>query len=115
MVKDIDVVLDAVGGDTLTRSYGVVKKGGIIVSIADEPDQAALKEIGIRGASISAVPKASVLEELTKLIEAKKLTPVVSRTFPLTEVAKAQEAIATRHTSGKIILRVAEESKAAND
>jgi NADPH:quinone reductase-like Zn-dependent oxidoreductase len=114
VVKDADVVLDAVGQDTLTRSYGVVKKGGIIVSIAGEPDDAALKERGIRGASISAVPKASVLEELTKLIEAKKLTPVVSKTFSLTEAAKAQEAIATRHTRGKIVLKIADESKAAN-
>lgn len=115
VVKDVDVVLDAVGGDTLTRSYGVVKKGGIIVTIAGEPDEAALKERGIRGASISAVPKASVLEELTKLIEAKKLTPVVSKTFRLSEVATAQEAIATGHTRGKIILKVADESKPAND
>ena len=114
-VKGVDVVLDAVGGDTLTRSYGVVKKGGIIVTIAGEPDEATLKERGIRGASISAVPKASALEELTKLIEAKKLTPVVSKTFALTEVAKAQGAIATGHTRGKIILKVAQESKAAND
>jgi NADPH:quinone reductase-like Zn-dependent oxidoreductase len=115
VVKDVDVVLDAVGGDTLTRSYGVVKRGGIIVSIADEPDEATLKARGIRGASISAVPKASVLEELTKLIEAKKLTPVVTKTFPLTDVTKAQEAIATRHTRGKIVLKIADESKAARD
>lgn len=115
VVKDVDVVLDTVGGETLTRSYGVVKKGGIIVSIADEPDEAALKTHGIRGVSIAAVPKAGVLEELTALIEAKKLMPVVSKTFALTEVAKAQEAIATGHTRGKIILKVAEETKTAQD
>ena len=114
VVKDVDVVLDAVGEDTLTRSYGVVKKGGIIVSIAGEPDEAALKTAGIRGVSISAEPKARVLEELTKLIEAKKLTPVVSKTFSLTEAATAQEAIATRHTRGKIVLKITGESKAAN-
>jgi NADPH:quinone reductase-like Zn-dependent oxidoreductase len=114
VVKDVDVVLDAVGQDTLTRSYGVVKKGGIIVTIAGEPDEAALKAGGIRGVSISAVPKATVLEELTTLIEAKKLTPVVSKTFSLAEAAKAQKAIATRHTRGKIVLKIANESKAAN-
>src|SRR4030095_14374890 len=48
VVKDVNVVLDAVGGDTLTRSYGVVKKGGIIVTIAGEPDQAGLDAHGIR-------------------------------------------------------------------
>lgn len=113
VAKNVDVVLDAVGGETLTRSYGVVKKGGIIVTIADEADEAAMKKYGVRGVAISAVPKASVLEELTRLIDAKKLTPVVSKVFPLTEVAKAQEAIATRHTRGKIVIKVAEEAKPA--
>ena len=109
------MVLDAVGGDTLTRSYGVVKKGGIVVSIAGELDEAAVKARGIRAAFLAAVPKASVFEELTRLIDAKKLIPVISKTFPLTEVVKAQEAIATGHTRGKIVLKIATESKAAND
>ena len=111
IAKDVDVVLDAVGEDTLKRSYGVVKKGGIIVSIVDDPDKAALDAHGIRGESIRTDPKASTLEELTRLIDAKKVTPVVSQVFPLSEVVKAHEQIATRHTRGKIVLQVAEEPK----
>ena len=111
IAKDVDVVLDAVGGDTLKRSYGVVKKGGIIVSIVDDPDKAALDAHGIRGKSIRTDPKANVLEELTRLIEAKKIVPVVSQVLPLNEVVKAHEQIATRHTRGKIVLQVAEEPK----
>jgi len=107
VVKDVDVVLDAVGGDTLRRSYGVVKKGGIIVTIADEPDQAALDAHGIRGVSISAAPKSETFAELSRLIEAGKVKPVVTQVFPLAEVVKAQEQIATRHTRGKIVLQVA--------
>jgi NADPH:quinone reductase-like Zn-dependent oxidoreductase len=110
-VKDVDVVLDTVGGDTLTRSYAVVKKGGIVVTIADEPDEKKLKERGIRGVSISAEPKSETFAALTRLIEEKKLTPVVTQVFPLAEVAKAQEQIATRHTRGKIVLRVAPDPK----
>ena len=111
VVKDVDVVLDAVGGDTLTRSYGVVKKGGIIVTIAGEPDQAALDARGIRGVAISASPKSESFAQLTRLIEDKKLTPVVTKVFPLSDVAKAQDQIATRHTRGKVILRVAPDPK----
>ena len=111
IAKDVDVVLDAVGEDTLKRSYGVVKKGGIIVSIVDDPDKAALNAHGIRGKSIRTDPKANVLEELTRLIEAKKIVPVVSQVLPLNEVVKAHEQIATRHTRGKIVLQVAEEPK----
>src|SRR5262249_2277978 len=106
VAKDVDVVLDSVGGDTLERSYGVVKKGGIIVSIMDEPKQSALDAHGIRGVSLICVPKADVLERLAQLMEAKKLTPLVSKSFSLTDVVKAQEQIATRHTRGKIVLEV---------
>jgi len=110
-VKDVDLVLDAVGGETLERSYGVVKKGGTIVTIAGEPDQSALDAHGIRGVSISAAPKSETFAELTRLIEAGKLKPVVTKLFPLAEVAKAQEQIATRHTTGKIVLQVAASPK----
>ncbi len=109
VAKDVDVVLDSVGNDTLTRSYGVVKKGGIIVSIVDEPDKAALDAHGIRGTTLRASPKANVLEELVQLIDSKKITPFVSQILPLNEVAKAHEQIATRHTRGKIVLKIADE------
>ena len=111
VVKDVDLVLDAVGKDTLTRSYGVVKRGGIIVSIAGQPDQAELEKRGIRGSSMMAHPDAKILEELSKLIEAKKIKPIVSQIVPLAEAAKAHAQIATRHTRGKIVLKVAGESK----
>ena len=107
VVKDIDVVLDAVRGDTLGRSYGVVKKGGMIVSITGQPDRAVLEKHGIRGASLMAHPDAQVLEELARLIEAKKIRPIVSQVLPLSEAAKAHEMIATTHTRGKIVLKVA--------
>ena len=107
VAKDVDVVLDMVGEDTLERSYGVVKKGGIIVSIVDEPKQAALDARGIRGVALRCEPKAEVMQELSRLMETQKLKPIVSQTFPLTEVTKAQDQIATRHTRGKIVLVVA--------
>ena len=104
VAKDVDVVLDTVGGDTLERSYGVVKKGGTIVSIVDNPKPEALELRGIRGVMLRCTPKPGVLEELSKLMEAKKLTPVISQTFPMANVAQAHDQIATGHTRGKIVL-----------
>lgn len=111
VAKDVDVVLDSVGRDTLKRTYGVVKKGGIIVSIVDEPVQAELDAHGIRGVALRSSPKADTLEELARLMEAKKLIPVVSQTFPLADFSKALDQIATRHTRGKIVLQVAAEPR----
>ena len=111
VAKDVDVVLDSVGKDTLARSYGVVRKGGIIATLVAEPDQAELDKHGIRGAAISVKPNASELADITKLIEEKKIKPVVSQVLPLTEAVKAQEQAATHHTRGKIVLKIAEEPK----
>lgn len=111
VVKDADVVLNCVRGDTLPPSYGVVKKGGIIVSITDEPDQAECTKHGIRCSRLMAHPDSKVLEELTKLIDANKVTPIVSQTFPLMDIAKAHQQIETHHTRGKIVLKVAAEGK----
>jgi len=109
VAKNVDVVLDTVGRDTLERSYGVVKKGGIIVSIVDEPKPEALEAHGIRGVTLRCTPKAGVLDELSKLMEAKKLRPVISQTFPMAQVMQAQDQIATGHTRGKIVLKVGDE------
>ena len=111
VVKDVDVVLNAVRGDTLARSYGAVKKGGIIVSITGQPDPVELEKHGIRGTGLGAQPDAKVLEELAKLIDAGKITPIVSAVMPLIDVAKAHQQIASRHTRGKVVLKVAEPPK----
>jgi NADPH:quinone reductase-like Zn-dependent oxidoreductase len=111
IAKDVDVVLDSVGKDTLARSYGVVKKGGFIVSIVGKPDPAELEKHGIRGSSMSVEPNSDELAEITKMIDAKKIKVIVSQTFPLADAAKAQEQVATHHTRGKIVLKVADEPK----
>jgi NADPH:quinone reductase-like Zn-dependent oxidoreductase len=111
VVKDVDVVLNCARADALSRSYGVVKKGGVIVSITDEPDQAECGKRDLRCSRLGAHPDAKVLEELTKLIESRKMTPIVSQTFPLADASKAHQQIETRHTLGKIVLKVADETK----
>jgi len=111
VAKDVDVVLDSVGKDTLARSYGAVKKGGFIVTLVARIDQAELDKHGIRGASLGVEPNSSELTEIGKLIDEKKNKVIVSQTFPLSEAVKAQEQVATGHTRGKIVLQVAEEPK----
>jgi NADPH:quinone reductase-like Zn-dependent oxidoreductase len=111
VAKDVDVVLESVGGDTLTRSYGVIKKGGILVSLIGPPNQAELDKRGIRGAALGVEPDSSELAEIGKLIDEKKIKVIVSQILPFAEAAKAQEEVATGHTRGKIVLKVADEPK----
>lgn len=111
VAKDVDVVLDPVGRDTLARSYGVVKKGGFIATLVSRLDQSELERHGIHGASIAVKPDANELAEITKLIEAKKIKAVVTQVLPLAEAVKALEQAETHHTRGKIVLKVADEPK----
>ena len=111
VAKDVDVVLDPVGRDTLARSYAVVKKGGFVATLVSRPEQAELDKHGIRGASISSHPDANELAEITKLIEAKKIKPVVTQVVPLADAVKAEEQAETHHTRGKIVIKIADEPK----
>ena len=111
VVKDVDVVLDTVAGDTLKRSYDVVKKGGFIVSILEPPNKAELEKRGIRGTAILVEPNAAQLSEIGKLIDAKKVKPFVSQTFPLDQAQRAHLAIESGHTRGKIVLKIGAEPR----
>ncbi|HJT81652.1 MAG TPA: NADP-dependent oxidoreductase [Chthoniobacterales bacterium] len=106
---DVDALLDPVGKQTLARSYGIVKKGGIIMSLVAGPDKAELEKRGIRGAGISVHPDAEDLTEIAQLIDAGKIKPVITRVSPMSQAIEVQRQAATHHTRGKIVLQIAEE------
>ena len=111
VAKDVDAVLDPVGKETLARSYGVVKKGGIVMSLVARPDPVELQKHGIRSASISVHPDTADLTEIAQLVDAGKIKPVVTEVLPLNDAVKAQQQAATHHTRGKVVLRIADEPK----
>jgi NADPH:quinone reductase-like Zn-dependent oxidoreductase len=111
VAKDVDAVLDPVGKETLARSYGVVKKGGIVMSLVARPDPAELEKRGICGAAISVHPDAEDLAEIARLIDAGKIKPIVTQVLPLSEAITAQRQAATHHTRGKLVLRIADEPR----
>jgi NADPH:quinone reductase-like Zn-dependent oxidoreductase len=110
-VHDVDFALVPVGGETMKRTYGVMKKGGIVVSIIAPLDEAELKKRKIHGAFLSSHPNSGQLAEITKLIDAGKIKPIVSQVLPLMEAAKADQQAETHHTRGKIVLKIADEPK----
>lgn len=111
VAKNVDAVLDPVGKETLARSYDVVKKGGIVMSLVARPDPVELKKRGIRGAGISVHPDADDLAEIADLIDEGKIKPIVTQVLPMSEAIAAQQQAATHHTRGKVVLRIADEPK----
>lgn len=110
VARDVDVVLDTVGGETLARTYRVVKKGGIIMTIRGNLERAELDRHGIRGAGIASHPNAGELAEITRLIEEKRIRPIVSQVQPLSEAAAADKQAETHHTRGKVVLKIRDEN-----
>jgi len=106
VLKDVDVVFDTVCGDTLRRSYGILKKGGYLVGIVDPVDAQELASHGIAGSHIVVKPDAQELAEINDWIAAGKVRAEVSKTFPLADAAAAQDLSQTGHTHGKIVLTV---------
>ena len=111
IAHDVDFALLPVGGETMSRTYGVMKKGGTIATLISRADPAELKKRGIRGVPIFSHPYATELSEITKLIDAGKIKSVVSQVLPLTDASKADAQAETHHTRGKIVLKIADEPK----
>jgi len=107
VVHDADVVLDPIGGDTQSRSWKVLKKGGFLVSIVAQPSTEEATKHGVRSALINAQADTSVLSEIAKLIDSGKLKPIVETVLPLSEARKAHELNEGGHARGKIVLKVA--------
>jgi len=106
-VRNVDLVLDAIGGDHVDESLKVVRDGGVLVSLLNVHDatRAKAKERNIRVERMSVIPDREGLVELTRLVDAGKLAPHVAKAFPLDQAGAAHAFLATRPI-GKIVLTV---------
>lgn len=107
VVRDVDVVLDTLAGQTRDRSWNVLKKDGILVSILGQPSPDKAAQRGVRAAGVFVEPNQAQLGEIAKLVDSGKLRPIIETVLPLAQAARAHEMNQTLHTRGKIVLQVA--------
>jgi len=105
--KEIDLVLDLVGGDFQKRAFAVVKKGGRLVSTVQPPDEKLARERGVRASNFRQVPRGEDLRAIARLIDEGRVAVSVARVLPLEKTAEAEELNRRREVTGKIVLRVA--------
>jgi NADPH:quinone reductase-like Zn-dependent oxidoreductase len=103
VVGDVDVVLDTVGGNTRDRSWGVLKKGGCLVTIAADAEGS--KEQRVRDAFFIVEPNRHQLVNIAHLIDTGALRPVVGAVFSMENFRQAYEQ---KPVHGKNVLRIAE-------
>src|SRR5258705_7439135 len=108
-VKDIDAVLDTVGGDTLDRSYGVLKRGGILVSSAAQPSQEKAEKHGVSAMFFLVQVTTDRLKKIAELIDAGELKTEVGEVLWLNEARQGHQMLeGAPHRRGKIVIKVAD-------
>jgi NADPH:quinone reductase-like Zn-dependent oxidoreductase len=105
VVKEVDVVYDTVGGDTLERSFRTLKRGGFLVTTVEPPSKENVEKFAVRAAMVGVLPSAQQLGEINLMIAAGKVKTHVAMVLPLAEVRKAHQFSESGRTRGKIILR----------
>jgi NADPH:quinone reductase-like Zn-dependent oxidoreductase len=106
VAREVDVVFDLVGGDTLTRSWSVVKRGGVVVSVVSPRPTAAPPRGDVRFVWFIVEPSGMQLRQVGGLLEAGQVRPMVDRVFPLAEARPDYEASIHGHPRGKIVLTI---------
>jgi NADPH:quinone reductase-like Zn-dependent oxidoreductase len=107
MVHDVDLVLDTIGGNTQERSWRVLKRGGLLVSVVQPPAQDKAAAHGVRGVFMVSQARGDQLAQIADLVVSGRVKIIVETVLPLDQARKAQELSQSGHAGGKIVLRVA--------
>jgi NADPH:quinone reductase-like Zn-dependent oxidoreductase len=106
-LRDIDVVLDTVGGETRGRSWRVLRKGGVLVTLVSPIPTGEAEHNGVRGIFFIVSGNRGQLDQISALVDGRKLKPVMAEVLPLARGREAFEHGAASHAPGKIVLQVA--------
>ena len=106
LVHDYDAVYDTVGGQIYTKSFKVLKKGGIIVSMLEQPNSDLMEKFGVKAIFQLTQVNKDRLTQLAKWIDKNNIKIHVDKTFSLDETAKALDYVKDVHPRGKVIIKI---------
>lgn len=134
VLRDVDVVLDTLGPETVAKSFRVMKPGGKLISISGPPDPAFAREFGLgwpleqamrllswrtrrqarqHGVSYSFLfmhPDGEQLQQITALVEAGIIQPVIDQVFPFAQTQEALAHVETGRAKGKVVIQVLDDA-----
>jgi NADPH:quinone reductase-like Zn-dependent oxidoreductase len=105
VVRDVDVVLDTIGGTTTEKSWSVLRRDGLLVTIVRQPSEWTAGRAA-RGLFFLVEPRRTQLDELSRLIDAGMIRPIVEAVLPLDRAREAYERGIREHPRGKLVLGV---------
>jgi NADPH:quinone reductase-like Zn-dependent oxidoreductase len=106
VVAPVDLVFDTVGGETLARSAAVLRDGGRLVSVAEQPPAPAGGRI--EASYFVVEPSREQLIELARLVDEGALRPAVDSVFPLTDAREAFERVMMPGKHGKVVIQISD-------
>lgn len=109
VARDIDAVLDTMGGDHVPRSLQTLRPGGVVVSLVlgrTTDHSAEAEAVGARHEMMLVEGDQAGMQAVAELLEAGTIRPVIAATFSLEEARRAHELGDTGHVAGKIVLTV---------
>jgi alcohol dehydrogenase len=106
LLHDYDAVFDTIGGETYTKSFKVLKRGGVIVSMLEQPNQELMDRFGVKAMYQFTQVNRERLTKLAQWVDQNNIRVNVDRTFPLDEAAKALDYQRDVHPRGKVVLKV---------
>jgi alcohol dehydrogenase len=104
VLHEYDAVFDTVGGETYTRSFKVLKKGGIIVSMLEQPNSELMSRYGIKAIFQFTQADRERLRKLAQWVDENIIRVNVEKTFSLEEAGKALDYQKDLHPRGKVVL-----------
>jgi NADPH:quinone reductase-like Zn-dependent oxidoreductase len=108
VVQGVDLVVDTRGGETLRRSMQVVRRGGTLISLLEEPSPVLAQQYGIQARKNAMAPTSEHLCTIARLIAEGQIRATIARTFPLREARQAHELSQSGHGRGRIVLHIAQ-------
>jgi alcohol dehydrogenase len=103
---DFDAVFDTVGSETYARSFKVLKKGGMIVSMLEQPNQQLMEQFGVKAVFQFTQVNRDRLTKLAQWVDQNDIRVNVDKTFPLEEAGKALDYQKDVHPRGKVVLAI---------
>jgi alcohol dehydrogenase len=106
ILNDYDAVFDTIGGETYRRSFKVLKKGGIIVSMLEQPNSELMNQYGVKAIFQFTQVNRDRLTKLAQWVDQNNIQVNVEKTFSLDEAGNALDYLKDIHPRGKVVLTV---------
>lgn len=106
LVKDFDAVFDTVGGETTDRSFTVLKKGTVLVSMVGQPNEELAKQYGVTAIGQGTHTNSEHLSHVAAFVDQGVIKAQVDKVFPLEQTKEAFDYLEKRSPRGKVVIKI---------